>query len=211
MRSILHLNRSEPAELAQWAHWTLAHSIDHDLGYWRTVSSLLTGWLIGRGGDLDAGCARLKDSLDDYTASGSRLGLPHFLLLFADLRRVAGDTDGALSLVRAGEEHIEATGERFSESELHRFKGRLLSGGAAPDHDAARAAFERAVTVARDQNAKVLELQAVTRLAEHQLKLGEASAALDRAAELAGWFGEDSQLADVLRARKLLATEPMPR
>ena len=63
---------------------------------------------------------------------------------------------------------MEETGERFSESELFRFKGRALMAGDRPDPHGATAAYERAAGAAREQNAKLLELRAVTRLAEHQ-------------------------------------------
>jgi predicted ATPase len=211
MRSILHLSRAEPTELGRWISRTRAHSVDHGLGYWRTVSSLLSGWLQGRAGDMTGGTALVKESLDAYLASGSRLGLPHFQILFADLRRAAGDKRGALDLVLAGEEYIEETGERFSESELFRFKGRLLMTGDAPDPDAATAAFERAISSARDQNAKLLELQAATRLGEYQARLGEPATALDRVATLCDWFGPDAQLPDLVRARALIASETIAK
>jgi predicted ATPase len=211
MRSILHLSRAEPVELGQWVHKTRAHSVDHDLGYWRTVSSLLAGWLQGRSGELELGTTRLEESLDAYVASGSRLGLPHFHILLADLRRAAGDQRGALELLRAGEEYIEETGERFSESELFRFKGRVLMAGDSPDAHAATAAFERAMSAAAEQNAKLLELSAATRLAEHQRRIGETCTALDRVAALCDWFGPASELADVVRARTLVASESMAR
>jgi predicted ATPase len=211
MRSILHLSRAEPVELGQWVHKTRAHSVDHDLGYWRTVSSLLAGWLQGRSGELELGTSRLEESLAAYVASGSKLGLPHFHILLADLRRAAGDQRGALELLRAGEEYIEETGERFSESELFRFKGRVLMAGDSPDSHAATAAFERAVSAAAEQNAKLLELSAATRLAEHQRRIGESCTALDRVAALCDWFGPASALADVVRARTLVASESMAR
>ncbi|MEA2424003.1 MAG: hypothetical protein QOH13_413, partial [Thermoleophilaceae bacterium] len=163
MRGILHLSRAEPTELFQWVEKTRAHSVDHDLGYWQTVSSLLSGWLQGRSGQLEPGTTRLEESLDAYVRSGSRLGLPHFHILLADLRRAAGDQRGALALLAAGEEYIEETGERFSESELFRFKGRVLMAMDSPDANGATAAFERAVRAARDQNAKLLELSAANR------------------------------------------------
>jgi hypothetical protein len=207
MRSILHLSRAQPVEFGKWVQKTHAHSVDHDLGYWRTVSSLLSGWFQGRAGQVEPGAARLHASLDAYLASGSTLGLPHFQVLAADLRRVAGDHHGALEMLRVGEQYIEETGERLSESELFRFKGRLLRDD---DPHGATAAFERAMTAAREQNAKLLELQAATRLAEHQGRLGEPCTALARIAELCEWFGP-SQMVDVDRARTLLASETMAR
>ena len=68
MRGILHLSRAEPVEVGRWLDKTLAHSVDHDLGYWRTVSALLSGWFLGRAGDLDVGTARVEKSLDAYLA-----------------------------------------------------------------------------------------------------------------------------------------------
>lgn len=211
MRSILHLTRGEPAELAQWVQKTWAHSVDHDVGYWRTVSTLLGGWVQGRAGQLEQGTALVRNSLDAYVGSGSRLGLPQFHILLADLRRVAGDKHGALEMVGIGERYLEETGERFSESELFRFKGRLLASGDDADPAAATVAFDRAIAAAREQHAVLLELQAATRMAEMQRKFGEAPAILDRVVELCDWFGPDSQLGDVVRARTLVGSETMAR
>ena len=211
MRGILHLSRTEVAEVAYWIERTRAHSVDHDLGYWRAVSSLLSGWFRGRAGELESGTAQLEESLDAYLASGSRLGLPHFRVLLADMRVAGGDQPGALDSLRAGEEYIEETGERFSESELFRFKGRVLMAGDAPDPHGATAAYERAVAAAREQNARMLELRAATRLTAHQRATGEPPTALDRLTALCEWFGPASDLPDVARARTLIASEPMAR
>jgi class 3 adenylate cyclase/tetratricopeptide (TPR) repeat protein len=211
MRTILHLSRAEPAELAEALEKTRMQSIDNDLGYWRTVSSLLYWWLRGRTGEVESSSERVRRSLDEYQASGSRLGLPQLQLLAADLRRVAGDKQGALDLLRVGEDYMEETGERQSESELYRFKGRLLMTGADADPEAATEAFERAMRVARAQNARLLEVQSATRLAEHQLRLGTPCTALDRVAELVEWFGPGCRLIDVERARALVTTEAISR
>jgi predicted ATPase len=210
MRSILHLSRAEPAELGRWSQKTHAHCVDHDVGYWRTVSSLLGGWLLGRAGELERGNAQLEASFEEYVASGSRLGLPHFHILRADLRRVAGDKRRAMELLDLGEQYIEETGERLSESELHRFRGRMWMAGDDPDPDAATREFERAVAAAREQNAKLLELQAATRLAEHQRKMGDPCTAFERISELCEWFGP-AKLIDVERARALITAESMAR
>lgn len=211
MRSILHLSRGEPVEMGQWVRRTYAHSVEHDLRYWRTVSSLLGAWLLGRSGDFARGTRSMEEGLAEYVRSGSRLGLPHFHILCADLYRSTGDKARALELLRAGEEYLEETGERLSESELFRFKGRLLAAGDAPDVDGAAAALERAVACAREQNARLLELQAVVRLAELQLKVGAPATALGRAAALCEWFGPSSRVPDVARAQALVQAESLAR
>jgi class 3 adenylate cyclase/predicted ATPase len=211
MRSTLHLSCGEPVALGHWVTKTHAYSVDHDLGYWRTVSSLLTGWLQGRAGELVSGISLLEESLDAYLASGSRLGLPQFHILLADLRVAAGDQRRALDVLRAGEEYIEESGERFTESELLCCKGRVLMAGDSPDPCGATAAYERGVGAAREQNARLLELRASTRLAAHQRRIGEACTVRDRLVGLCAWFAPTSELPDVVRARALVASEPMTR
>jgi class 3 adenylate cyclase/tetratricopeptide (TPR) repeat protein len=207
MRSILHLSRSEPSELRYWVEKTTALCTEYNIGYWHTVSSVLAAWLQGRSGKLDASISRLEESVDDYLRSGSRLSLPHFCIYLADLRLAEGDHARALDALRMGEEHIDATGERFAESELFRFKGRLLMAGDRPDTEAATKAYERAVTVAREQNARLLELRAAVRLALHQRELGIEATALERVSALCDWFPTSPELPDAVRARALLIRE----
>ena len=118
----------------------------------------------------------------------------------------------ALEALRAGRAHIIDTGERFSESELFRFMGRALMTGDSPDPEAATAAYEQAISAAAEQNAKLLELRAVTGLAVHQGRTGGEATALERVAELCDWFGGwlRPQLPDIVRARRLLSVQPTP-
>jgi class 3 adenylate cyclase/tetratricopeptide (TPR) repeat protein len=211
MRSILHLSRSEPSELRYWVEKTSALCTEYNIGYWQTVASVLAAWLQGRSGDLQAGIARLEENVDDYLRSGSRLSLPHFCIYLADLRLAEGDRPRALEALRMGEEHIAASGERFAESELYRFQGRVLMAGDHPDPDGATVAYERAVTVAHDQNAKLLELRAAVRLALHQRELGLDVSALGCVADLCDWFPMSPELPDVVRARALLIREGVTR
>jgi class 3 adenylate cyclase len=210
MRSILHLARGEPVELRHWTEKTRAHSADLNIGYWHTVAALHAGWQQGRGGQLRSSIAVLEEQLEAYLASGSRLSLPHFYILLADLRLAAGDQPQALEALRAGRAHIIDTGERFSESELFRFMGRALMTGESPDPEAATAAYEQAISAAAEQNARLLELRAVTGLAVHQGRTGDEATALERAAELCDWFGPASQLPDIVRARRLLSVQQTP-
>jgi class 3 adenylate cyclase/predicted ATPase len=205
MRSLLHLARVEPVDAHRWAERTHAHSADRDIAYWRILSSLIEGWLRGRGGALDAGITQVRESIDAYLDSGSRLGLPLFSILLSDLWLAAGKAQRALEALRVGEEHIEATGERFSESELFQAKGKLLMASRSPDPHAATAAFGRALTAARQQGAKLLELRAATRLAVHERRMGETDTCQAGLASLCDWFGATSTLPDVARARRLVA------
>jgi class 3 adenylate cyclase/tetratricopeptide (TPR) repeat protein len=210
MRGGLLLAEGKLTELGPWLEKTLAHCAERNIGYWRTVCSLWSAWMLGRSGDPVAAAAQVRGHLGAYMDSGSRLGLPHFHVLLADLHLAARDPGPALEALRAGAEHIERTGERYHEPELQWFMGRALMAAEAPDHLAATVAFERAVDSAREQNAKLLELRAATGLALHQRALGDTCTARARLEELCRWFGADSQLADVTRARMLLDGRASP-
>jgi predicted ATPase len=205
MRSGLLFARGELAQFSEWLARTRLHSAERNIGYWTKVCSLWSAWLQGRAGEPEVGAAVVQEQLDSYRASGGRLALPQFQILLADLRLAGGDTRRALAALAAGQEHIDATGERFSEPDLQRFLGRVLMAGDTPDPAAATAALERAVAAARGQNARLLELRAVTDLAQHQRELGETCSALERVESLCEWFGADSQVPEVARARTLVS------
>lgn len=204
MRALLHLARLEPTEFARWTARTRAHSVDHNVGYWRALASLLDGALRARAGDVATGCALVDGALEAYTRSGSRLGLSRFYVLQADLRLMSGDHGAAFASLDAAEEHMVRTGERYTEAELHRFKGRLLMAQPQPDAEAATAAFERAVAAAHRQRATLLELRAATTLALHQRGIGTPATALERVAQLYDRLSAHAALADLVQARALL-------
>jgi predicted ATPase len=207
MRSGLLITRGEWAELGDWVERTRIHSTALNVGYWRTVSSLWSAWMQGRGGEPELATARMQEHLDAYVGSGGGLALPQFHMLIADLRLFAGDAGGAIEELRAGLAQIEATGERFHEPELLWYMGKALMAEDTPDPDGATAAFEHALEAARAQNAKLRELRAASLLAAHQHQIGAESTALATVRELCEWFGTDVETPDLSRARALARGE----
>jgi len=165
---------------------------------------MLAGWLQARGGELEAGSELVDASLEAYMRAGNRLGLSRFYVMQADLRLLAGDRASAFAAIRTAEQHVEQTGERYSEAELFRFKGRMLMDG---DPEGATAAFEHAVAAARAQHATLFELRSATQLAEHQRTLGATCTTLARVAELLERFPAGLELPDLVQARALLGAK----
>jgi predicted ATPase len=99
---------------------------------------------------------------------------------------------------------VDTTGERLIEAELHRLHGELLLRQAVPEAQAAEACFQRALDVARHQQARWWELRAAMslgRLWQQQGKRDEARALL---APIYGWFTEGFDTADLQEAQALL-------
>ncbi len=204
MRCGLLLVQGKQVEFSEWLEKARAHSVERNIGYWSTVCSLWSAWMQGRTGELPTATTLLRKHLDAYVDSGGRVGIPHFQALLAELNLAAGERQRALDSLRAGQEHIDAAGERYYEPELQWLTARALMAGDAPDPVAATAAYERAIAAANRQSAKLLELRAATGLLLHQRRIGDAAGATARVESLCGWFDAESEIPDVLRARALL-------
>jgi class 3 adenylate cyclase/tetratricopeptide (TPR) repeat protein len=209
MRSLMHLTRGELAELADCVEQSRSFAAERNIAYWATFTALIEAWLAGRTGDPAAGVTRLRETLETYLGGGSRLGLPMFANLLADLCQHAGDTAGAMDAIEIGEEHIAATGERFSECQLLITKGDLFMTGSQLDPLRARTAYEEAASAARHQHARPLELRALARLTTLERRLGEPCTRVAAMADLVAWFGPESAMPDVVRACALLARKEL--
>ncbi len=93
----------------------------------------------------------------------------------------------------------------FFGARLHRVKGELLLQLALPDEEQAEACFQQALAIARQQQAKSLELRAATSLARLWQKQGKKEEARQMLAEIYNWFTEGFDTADLKEAKVLLA------
>ena len=84
----------------------------------------------------------------------------------------------------------ELTGERWSEAEVYRVAGELALLSSEPDLARAEAYFERALAVARQQQAKSWELRASMSLARLWRGQGKVQQARELLAPVYGWFTE---------------------
>ena len=90
-------------------------------------------------------------------------------------------------------------------AELHRLRGEWLLQAAPSDENRAEAAFHQALAVAREQQARSLELRAATSLARLWQQQGRREQARDVLAPVYGWFTEGFDTPDLQDARVLLA------
>ena len=115
-----------------------------------------------------------------------------------------GQADAASRSIDDAIATAAATGERWVEPELHRIAGENALLPAARDAAKAQACFERALTLARAQQAKSWELRAATSLARLWRDQGKPAEARDLLAPLHGWFTEGLDTLDLREATILL-------
>jgi predicted ATPase len=99
---------------------------------------------------------------------------------------------------------VETTGEKLWEAEVHRTAGDIALLSPEPHTAKAEAYFERALAVARQQQAKSWEFRAAMSLARLWRDQGKVQQARELLAPLYGWFTEGFDTRDLKEARALL-------
>jgi predicted ATPase len=100
---------------------------------------------------------------------------------------------------------VDKHGECYWEAELYRRKGELiLQGGVWDAEHGAEVCFQQALTVARRQQAKALELRAALSLSRLWYQQDKRAEVYQLLAEVYGWFAEGFATADLQAARILL-------
>jgi predicted ATPase len=99
---------------------------------------------------------------------------------------------------------IKSTGERWWEADIYRRAGEIALMSPGRDTAKAEAYFERALTIARQQQAKSWELRAAMSMARLSRVQGKRDEARDLLAPVYGWFTEGFDTLDLKEAKALL-------
>jgi predicted ATPase len=99
---------------------------------------------------------------------------------------------------------VETAKERWCEAEVNRIAGEIALLSPEPDVAKAEAYFERALAVAREQQAKSWELRAAMSMARLWRDQGKRDEARDLLAPVYGWFIEGFDTLDLKEAKALL-------
>src|SRR4029077_19094303 len=161
--------------------------------------SFLRGPALLAQGKVAEGIVCLRDGLETQSGKGI-WRVWRFTHLAEGLVR-HGECTAALVALSAGLESMQATGERQWEAELHRIRGLAL--WSQDDLEESQAALERALAVAREQQAKSLELRAAMSMARLWRDQGKRDDARDLLAPVYGWFTEGFDTFDLKEAKAL--------
>jgi predicted ATPase len=176
---------------------------EQGLPYWGAWGTVLGGWAVAMQGGGEEGMAQIRQGVAAYRATGAALLCPYFLALLAEAYQSVGRGEAGLRVLEEAWPMVDQ-GVHFYEAELHRLTGECLLHQAVPDALQAERAFQHALSVARHQQAKSLELRAATNLARLWQSQGTRQEAYDLLAPLYGWFTEGFDTADLQEAKALL-------
>jgi predicted ATPase len=135
-----------------------ALATEQGFAHWRAQGTIYRGWAKVKNGEMVEGTALLRAGSMAYRSAGSELYVTHYIDLQAAACEIAGQIDEALSLLDEALQIVERTGERWFAAELNRQKGKLLLRQGHPE--AAEELYRKALSIAREQEAKLWELRA---------------------------------------------------
>jgi predicted ATPase len=146
----------------------------------------------------------LTSGLAAMRSTGTTQWTPDFLSYLASTHAELGQFDEAGRCISEAMATVETTKERRWQAEVNRIAGEIAL--KSPEHDIAKAEayFERALTLARQQQAKSWELRAAMSMARLWRDQGKRDEARDLLAPVYGWFTEGFGTLDLKEAKALL-------
>ena len=108
-----------------------------------------------------------------------------------------GDPEPGLKVLKEALALVDTTGARWYESEIYRLKGELLLQQSSDNQAEAETYFHKALDIARNQQAKSLELRAARDLSKLWYQQGKRQEAHDLLAPVYNWFTEGFDTADL--------------
>jgi len=202
--AMLHLFRREGPAAQACAEAELALVTEHAFGLMVAGGTILRGWALMLQEQTAEGCAQMCQGVTAWRAAGADVLVPIYLAALAEAYGKIGQREAAQDLLMEALALVDRKGERCWEAEIYRLKGELLLQYAIPDTLAAATCFHQALSIARRQQARSLELRAAMSLGRLWQDQGKRAEARQLLAEVYGWFTEGFDTADLQEARALL-------
>src|SRR5262249_24957862 len=157
--------REAPA-VREGAEATTAIATEHGLSLWLANGLVMRGWALAEQGAPAVGVAMLRQGLTDWAATGAETHRTYFLGLLAQALGRGGQIEEGLGVLAEALALMHGTGTVFHGAELHRLRGEFLlrRGAAEATGREAEACFRQALAIARQQQARSLELRAAMSL-----------------------------------------------
>ena len=183
---------------------TIAWTDEKGAGFWKALVELSKGGVFAAAGkSLDA-IQILTKGIAAWRSTGSTAALPMYFSDLATVYQQNGQFDDAQRCIDEAIAAIKATKETIYEAEVYRIAGEIALKSPIPDAAKAELNFNRALAVARKQQAKSWELRASMSLARLWRDQGEVREARELLGPVYRWFTEGFDTRDLKEAKALL-------
>ena len=202
--ALVHTNRREWPAAQEQAEALIALSSEQGFAYRLAQGRILQGWTLVQQGQGEGVIEQMKKNLAFVRATGAAVYMPYFRTLLAETYGCIGRSEEGVIELSEVLTLIDKTGERFYEATVYRAQGEWLLKLADDRQAETEACFQQALTSARQQQAKSLELEAAISLSQLWQRQGRGAEAYPILAEIYGWFTEGFDTDMLQRAKTLL-------
>ena len=197
--------RREEHRAHEAAEAAVALCREHGFPYYLAWGTIMQGWALTAMRQGEEGMAQMRRGMAAMRTTGAQLRGPYYLALLAEACGQTGQAEAGLTMLAEGLSEARQPGECWHEAELHRLRGELLLLRDPHTSDTeVEQCFHRAIGLARQQQARSLELRAAISLARLWQHEGNQVAAYDLLAPIYDWFTEGFDTADLQDAKALL-------
>jgi class 3 adenylate cyclase/predicted ATPase len=172
--------------------------------FWGAWGMMQRGCLLALTGKASDAVQTITCGVTAMRSTGTTMWMPFWLSYLARANAEIGQPDDARRCIGEAMAAVETAKERWCEAEVNRIAGEIALLSPEPDLAKAAAYFERALAVAREQQAKSWELRAAMSLARLWRDQGNRDEARDLLAPVYGWFTEGFDTLDLKEAKALL-------
>jgi adenylate cyclase len=203
--AMLYGFRREWRQAQEWALTTDALSMEHAFPYYHAWAIYVQGWALAEQGELERGIILMEQAMADYRAMRTGLRKSFYLAHLGEAYARTGNTSKGLHLLEEAFAAACEYGERVHEAEIWRLRGEFLQ-LQGDTTDAVEMSFRQAIETAGRQEAKALELRAVTSLSRLWQRQGKFQEVQQLLGTTYTWFTEGFDTPDLLEAKALLGT-----
>ena len=173
--------------------------------FWKATEIAFRGALFAETRNASDAVRAITSGLTSLRATGVTLYEPwhlwHLAMAYAEL----GRPDDARRCIDDAIDKVERSNEKWCEAEVNRLAGEVALKSPARDTQKAEKYFERALSVAHQQQMKSWELRAAISMARLWRDQGKPQQARELLAPVYGWFTEGFDTRDLKEAKALLA------
>jgi predicted ATPase len=172
--------------------------------FWNSLATAVQGWFFGLTGKASDAVQWLNSGIAEFRSTGSTVWLPLYLARLAAAHAELGQFGDARRCIVEAISMALANKESLWLPELNRTAGEITLLSPESDGAKARAYFERALEIARTQQAKSFEPRTAMSMARLWRDQGKRQQAHDLLAPVYGWFTEGFDTLDLKQAKALL-------
>jgi predicted ATPase len=172
--------------------------------FWKTLGTVPRGCVLALTGKASDAVQMINAGITAWRSTGGTFWIPWYLSNLAGAHAQLGEVNEAGHYIGEAMTTLKTAKEDWCEAEVCRIAGEISLMSPEADATKAEGYFERALAVARQQQAKSWELRAAMSMARLWREQGKREEARELLAPVYGWFTEGFDTRDLKEAKALL-------